>query len=322
MTERRADRDKSVNTGNTGNTGNTVNTVNMGNTGNKVNIGNNTPYKSYAPYTPYTSYAPNTPHTSHATQIPSTSYPQTFYYQPFRPHTGHVNPTGMYSTLQPHVQTYGYYHHPMPVPMPFHMNPQRPFNSATGYPPSPVPVPAPAPVTILPKGATLQNNKTEKPESQKPAQPHTHVQVKKQAQTDGNISPLVSSYNLDDPEELEKWKAERRKKFPSGRKESLETAQVDESKEEGALSESDNENINNVPQKRKKTCKYFARGKCTRGDSCQFEHSISPSKPKRPNTTGTAPISSRPTIFENLLKIEEKDSMIKFYECIKLILQK
>lgn len=161
------------------------------------------------------------------------------------------------------------------------------------------------------------------------------------------ISNLVFSYNLDDPEELEKWKAERRKKFPKKEKEmekEVEMNLLNSAKlipnssfdiEEGALDDDINDNINinnnnvgdndtsstavngNVILKNKKRfCKYFAKGKCNKGENCPFEHSQSSNSHK---TTTTTLSNNRPTIFENLLKIEENESMLRFYECIKHI---
>ena len=183
----------------------------------------------------------------------------------------------------------------------------------------------------------------------------------KQFSAHQQISNLVSSYNLDDPEELEKWKAERRKKFPKIEKDSSEfntkEAEVNvqliskssfDVEEEGALNQEeinnsnddnnyDNTNSNNIDnddnnnniiidnniynniddnvrlKTKKRFCKYFAKGKCNKGDYCPFEHVNSP-KPLK-----TTFSNNRPTVFENLLKIEENESMLRFYECIKYL---
>ena len=260
------------------------------------------------------------PVSSGNTQIPMyPSQPHMFYYQPFRPQVGGINPPSIYP-----LHPYGYInpYQQQPVPMPMQMNPQPHYSSVPVYPVFPPVLPVTTPTEQKPP---IPQNSQFKTQPQKP-----HSQPKKpmntsNSQSHANISSVVSTYNLDDPEELEKWKAERRKKFPSGKKEAEASSPV-ETKEEGALSEFEDsveepKTGQSAALKRKRTCKYFARGKCTKGDSCQFEHiSISVPKSKRSNTTTSG--TSRPTIFENLLKIEEKETMIKFYECIKLIIQK
>lgn len=155
--------------------------------------------------------------------------------------------------------------------------------------------------------------------------PNTHqVKVQQKPQTPAP----ATSFNLDDPEELEKWKAERRKKFPkkteSPSSESLvavslkeeEAAEliteVEEEEEDGAL-----EKVPEKCQPSKRFCKYFSRGKCNKGDACPFQHT----KPEKKAKLGVFNlISGKNTVFENLLKIEERDSLLKFHECIKLIL--
>lgn len=264
-----------------------------------------------------------------------------FYYQPFRPN-GPINPTGMYSHPP---QPYGYinpFQQPIPIPVQMPYQPIYP-----GYAPMPL---APAPFT--PQNIQTQNKpiiqsyQNQRPFSQVKNTPV--IPKKTSHNTNPNSNQLnlkITSYNLDDPEELEKWKSERRKKFPTTVKKeeankteeltasetkSTEAKNLFCSEEEGAFSE--NENLDTEDSsckdqfqpsssnlKRKRSCKYFARGKCTKGDSCSFDH-FSPTKNKRPNTSNAS--TSRPTIFENLIKIEEKQLMIKFYECIKLIIQK
>lgn len=247
--------------------------------------------------------------------------PQMFYYQPFRPQGCPMNPIGIYP---PPPQPYGYmnmnpYQQSMAMPIPIQRPPHYPIAFPTEHS---APVHPVAARPAAQKAVNIQSTaavRPPKPQNQPPKTKKPQITPQTTA---------VSSYNLDDPEELEKWKAERRKKFPSAKKEveasnPVETKEKVESKEDGAFSETDETEENVAPSlKRKRTCKYFTRGKCTKGDSCPFDHVSAPQKSKLPNTTTTSSSTSRPTIFENLLKIEEKGNMIKFYECIKLIIKK
>ena len=179
----------------------------------------------------------------------------------------------------------------------------------------------------IPNHQPAQNRKSLQQPVKKPVQPTAHIQKKTQNITTPPISSAISSYNLDDPEELEKWKAERRKKFPSAKKEDEKTETVDiisvtkelDSDEEGEVDIDTEDKEVVVSQKRKKICRYFSRGKCNKGDSCQFEHVAKTKKPKCENASKNN--GGKSTIFENLIKIEEKESMIKFYECIKLLIR-
>ena len=199
-------------------------------------------------------------------------------------------------------------------------------NSSTNIVTSQMPLNTLNNVSKVQKPQTAQNQKV--PLQQKSIKRPMHNHKRSDIPAAQN-STLFSGYNLDDPEELEKWKAERRKRFPGVVKkeddesavESTEVGKKDE-QEEGALLEETlpeceiKEDVMTVTQKSKRICKYFSRGKCNKGDSCQFEHI---KKVKRESVFKK--IGGRSTIFENLLKIEEKESMIKFYECIKLILR-
>jgi hypothetical protein len=156
--------------------------------------------------------------------------------------------------------------------------------------------------------------------------PNMHqVKVQQKPQT----LPPTTSFNLDDPEELEKWKAERRKKFPkkteSPSSESVVAVSLKEEKTVELITEVEEEEeedgaLEKVPEKcqpSQRFCKYFSRGKCNKGDACPFQHT----KPEKKAKLGVLNlISGKNTVFENLLKIEERDSLLKFHECIKLIL--
>lgn len=292
----------------------------------------------------------NTPNTFNVNTAP---VPPMYYYQPFRPQ---VNPMMGYPPGNmgyggyPGIQGYGVPNTHRFVPpsgqnyfqghVPYTPAPMNMGYMHTGYPTAPQPLQASSqrPQNQYPKPQQIQNPNTNSQPVQNQRLPQQqHQQVKKPVQNQKkpqNIpapqaSSVVGGYNLDDPEELEKWKAERRKKFPSAKKEveKKETPmELTETKstndEEGELSsESENDKEDTdipISQKRRRICKYFARGKCNKGDSCQFEHVAKAKKAKTESSSAT----SRPTIFENLLKIEEKQSMLKFYECIKLIIQK
>ena len=136
--------------------------------------------------------------------------------------------------------------------------------------------------------------------------------------------------DLDNPEELERWKAERRKKFPRATESEPRTTAVEssnntveadagndivpyadsianavssDSEEDGAISE----DLAAAPTQSKRTCKYFARGKCRNGDQCLFLHSAV-SKPQR-----------KGTLFERLVADEEAKDLLRFYDFIKSI---
>jgi hypothetical protein len=126
-----------------------------------------------------------------------------------------------------------------------------------------------------------------------------------------------ASLHLEDLEELEKWKAERRKRFPS-RSNSTEPAKEEkptntEDAEEGELAESEKcAETEGVPDARvskkpvkKRPCKYFAAGTCKNGDSCAFAHEKA------------AP--SGQTVFEKLKGTQEREDLLKFYSILKII---
>lgn len=238
--------------------------------------------------------------------------PYPYYYQPFRPQM--APPQG----YPPQMMFYPQMYPPAAVPMNMQQNINRP--------PS------------VPIAAVTKNTKPHVTNTPKPT---TNTQPRKKTIPPPKPSTILSiPYNLDDPEELEKWKAERRKKFPTGKKEHVEKEEEtikDQSSESKPVDQNDLEEeegaiIGDDPQiheqkaqidgnKRKRQCKFFSRGHCSKGDSCPFEHSPTSTTAKRPKKSkNEAEGTSRSTIFENLLKIEEKESMIKFYECIKLIL--
>lgn len=259
--------------------------------------------------------------------------PMMYFYQPFTPtfapprgYTPQGYPAFSFPT--------GYPLHPYPVPYPqMYMSPHPAMNT-------------PVMNNSMANAPVMNNNRVNvpvsvtQPTSIRPNNSRPQAPVRPQAtantvpsstkNTEPKIAFPVQNYNLDDPEELEKWKAERRKRFPSATKEKSvdETASPDvkdpvcdeEEEEEGALCE---EKEVHVINKRKRICKYFSRGKCNKGDSCVFEHSKEQQQPvakRNKQVEECTKVNSRPTIFENLLKIEEKERMLKFYECIKLIL--
>lgn len=128
----------------------------------------------------------------------------------------------------------------------------------------------------------------------------------------------LTSPNLDDPEELERWKAERRKRFPGRAKEVEEEKkpQPQEVKEEDAKSAQDDleeGETTEEPGKRikKRPCKYFAAGKCRNGDACSFSH-VQKSK-----AFPTSSVQTGQTVFENLQAKQEREDLLKFYECLK-----
>ncbi len=300
-------------------------------TKNNNNQAQNTQNPSYSQNNTYSGY------NGYTVTTPPMMYPppQMYYYQPFRPQV----PPG-YQGYQP--------------PMPMQMHTQMPMF----YPPIPYPTAnaqiqvTPMPPVPAPKASnTVNQAQVKKPSSTSISAPLS----KNKANSRPNVTNASRSapfanipYNLDDPEELEKWKAERRKKFPSAKKESSEdskdekepiksvhdTPSVNEdvSDEEGAIVEESDmtEESSNNTGKRKRTCRFFSRGHCSKGDSCPFEHIASAlkgntnksSNNKKKKTKVEPTRSNRSTIFENLLEIEKKDSMMKFYECIKLILMK
>lgn len=237
--------------------------------------------------------------------------PYPYYYQPFRPQM--APPQG----YPPQMMFYPQMYPPAAVPMNMQQN-----------------------INMPPSGPSVPVTNT-KPHVTNTPKPTTNTQPRKKTIPPPKPSTILSiPYNLDDPEELEKWKAERRKKFPTGKKEHVEKEeetikdQSSESKpvDQNDLEEEESAIIGDDPQiheqkaqidgnKPKRQCKFFSRGHCSKGDSCPFEHSPTTTTAKRPKKSkNKAEGTSRSTIFENLLKIEEKESMIKFYECIKLIL--
>ena len=121
-----------------------------------------------------------------------------------------------------------------------------------------------------------------------------------------------SAFNLDDPEDLEKWKAERRKRFPSASKPKIEET-ADEAAEEGEVCDVEEEDeashpIKPAPKKKpvkKQTCKYFASGMCKNGDACTFAHDKAS--------------SSGQTVFETLQRKQEREDLLKFYNILKVI---
>ena len=280
------------------------------------------PYPSTHPYP-----VPN------MSSVPPPVFPQMFYYQPFRPPAPHPfmaqYPQNLYPQMYP-VPMYQTAAASVPH-MNHHTAPSKPQNETV--------------VGLKSQNQTVQvktNTNILQPKSNQPKSFNSTPRPRRQPQS--NIS-----YNLDDPEELEKWKAERRKKFPGSKKEAesdikkeldaeedkeataesvtIEIENVsacNQSDEEGALMIDEEDSIKLlVPEKkqRKRTCKFFARGHCSKGDSCPFEHTINTSRNTGKKVKIDKSDTSRPTVFENLLKIEEKEMMIKFYECIKSILK-
>lgn len=264
---------------------------------------------------------------------PTNTPPMMYYYQPFRPPVGYT----------PYPQGYPSYHGAYPVypqmymppmapvapmpPMP-HINHTPTVPLVNAYRPEYQPHVSPRPDVRPP------HTQTRPPQTQaqiRPQRPPQTVAAKPVAiKTPSPYpSPVLSNYNLDDSEELEKWKAERRKRFPSSAKEKEAVAdetvavEVTNAEEEGALVEDDS--TTSLINKKKRFCIYFSRGKCNKGDSCSFEHSKEqPAKRNKQtndnNNNNAKTALNRPTIFENLLKIEEKELMLMFYECIKIIL--
>lgn len=144
--------------------------------------------------------------------------------------------------------------------------------------------------------------------------------------------------NLDDPEELERWKAERRKRFPTrsnlANPETEPTKQPEPPKvkegqegvaaidttnggesEEGELSSEDGQQDNSgfdapASPKTKRNCKYFAAGKCRNGDSCQFLHV---------KTVPSTAVTTGQTVFETLRMKQEREDLLQFYNCLKII---
>lgn len=123
--------------------------------------------------------------------------------------------------------------------------------------------------------------------------------------------------NLDDPEELERWKAERRKRFPGRAKEAEEQKkpESEENKEETKFAPDDLEEGETAeePEKqiKKRPCKYFAAGKCRNGDACSFSHV------QKPKGLPAVPVQAGQTVFENLQAKQEREDLLKFYECLK-----
>lgn len=276
-----------------------------------------------------------------APTLNNTTPPTMYYYQPFRPPVGY-NP---YPQGYPNYQ--GGYNHPVypQMYMP-HISPFSPVHT---------------PISGQNRPAMKYDNQ-QRPSTQakppyhqvkslhpqvRPQRPNpVHQTTAKNLNKSIEIKTLIPNYNLDDPEELEKWKAERRKRFPSSKeavrevKEEIKIASdvsteekkivcdsnMNASDEEGALIEENKEVVVDLNKKKKRFCKYFSRGKCNKGDSCSFEHSKE-NQPAKRSKSGfgdkdsnlSSSSASKPTIFENLLKIQEKETMIKFHECIKII---
>lgn len=254
-------------------------------------------------------------------------HPQMFYYQPFRPPVGPSYGSMGYNIPVGHGHISQPYYPMYPTP-----------SAAFLQPTAPVPVPVAASLSSTPRPSDVPSKSQNHPKPVLKAQskPAPAKNPNPAARPQNSLFSSISSYNLDDPEELEKWKAERRKKFPSGKKgaEVAESVQVSNqngilSDEEGAILEGDkNEHddeeakihaSNNAVKKRKRICKYFSRGKCSKADACPFEHDNTKKQRTDPPPPGNTQSTSRRTIFEKLMKIEEKELMIKFYGCIKTI---
>lgn len=286
--------------------------------------------------------------------LPTAPFPPSmYYYQPFRPP---VNPMmgfplgspGYGGYMPPNIVGYaspngvGY----SPINTPAYLPGYSPFETVSmnmGYNQMPnnysnsyqVPQTQQIPLNLAQNISQKLRTQNQQPvRNQKPLQQPVKKSVQPMAQQSQKkhhiipvppISSEIANYNLDDPEELEKWKAERRKKFPVAKKDDEKTADIVnitkefDDNEEGEVEINIEDKNVVISQKRKKFCRYFSRGKCNKGDSCQFEHVAKAKKPKSENVSKNE--GSRSTIFENLMRNEEKESMIKFYECIKLLIR-
>lgn len=72
---------------------------------------------------------------------------------------------------------------------------------------------------------------------------------------------------LETPEQIEKYREERRKRFPT--KANIEAKKGDDDSKSLL-----NNNANKNSKKKRRLCKYFKFGKCKKGDDCPFSHQV------------------------------------------------
>jgi len=207
--------------------------------------------------------------------------------------------------------------------------------AATGAYPTPY-YPLPYQPAWVPAQVPQQQAVLAEPVKSQPDRPvasSPNLAVKKRSYHVKSVPSIPHVPNLDDPEELERWKMERRKKFPRAVEHNKEAENAVESADTEASGKQSKDRINSVDgvipswdgsdeegalpddldsitksSATKRPCKYFARGKCRNGDKCTFLHAFSKKQRKE-------------TLFERLVAEEDNNDMLKFYSFIKSLVK-